>query len=472
MSRARRFAGTLGAVVALSVQIFAGGARAEGPPAGAPAGGSDAQADTLPGRAAVPPAVELPKLLTLEESLRILRTRGLDLLIAGAQVMSAEADLVNAGAVANPNATVQLGPTFNYSSSPPGGCSGCAQYFVQWGLSDNAAIMDFVSGKRGLRVKAARAALAAARLGRADAERNLGSQVKQQYAQVVLARATLDFYRVVQDTMTKTLELNKLRYPRMIDEGGLARVEIQKLEADQGVSTATMTLRQAQVGLAFLLGVRTATPDFDVEKTLLKLRVPASLGGATGGSEQTLFELALNNRPDLKAQGYQRVRSGEALALAKRTQFPDVTLNMQYSQLGMGQNVGQPMSIIFGASMNLPVFYQQQGEIRRARADADTQALQYEKNIAQVASDLSTAYAGFKANRELVERMEATLLGRAKTARDILEKQYRAGNASLMDFLDAERTYISTNIEYLQDLTAYWTALFQLEQAVGIEELK
>ncbi len=388
--------------------------------------------------------------------------------MAGAQVMSAEADLVNAGAIANPNASVQVGPTFNYNSSAPG-CSGCAQYFLQWGLSDNAALMDFVSGKRGLRVKAARAALAAARMGRADAERTLISGVKQQYAQVVLARATLDFYREVQDTMTKTLELNKLRYPRMIDEGGLARVEIQKLEADQGVSTATMNLRQAQVGLAFLLGVRAATPDFDVEKTLLKLRVPALVAGAT---EQTLFELALNNRPDLKAQGYQRVRSTEALALAKRTQFPDVTLNMQYSQLGMGQNVGQPMSIIFGASMNLPVFYQQQGEIRRARADADVQALQYEKNIAQVASDLSTAYAGYKANRELVERMEATLLGRAKTARDILEKQYRAGNASLMDFLDAERTYIATNVEYLGDLTAYWTALFQLEQAVGIEELK
>ena len=145
---------------------------------------------------------------------------------------------------------------------------------------------------------------------------------------------------------------------------------------------------------------------------------------------------------------------------------------MQYSQLGMGQNVGQPMSVIFGASFNLPVFYQQQGEIRRARADADTQALLYEKNIAQVANDLSTAYAAFKANRELVERMESVLLGRAKTARDILEKQYRAGNATLMDFLDAERTYIATNLEYLTDLTQYWTALFQLEQAVGVEDLK
>jgi cobalt-zinc-cadmium efflux system outer membrane protein len=383
-------------------------------------------------------------------------------------VMSAEADLINAGALANPNASVGVGSALNYNSNVPG-CSGCSRLSVQWGLADNAAVMDFVTGKRGLRVKAARAALASARMSRSDAERNLVSQVKQQYAQVVLAKATLDFNRTVQDTMTKTLELNKLRYPRMIDEGGLARVEIQKLEADQSVATSIMNLRQAQVGLAFLLGVRSNTPDFEVEKTLLDFRVPSAVESAT---ERSLFELALQNRPDLKAQGYQRLRAEEALALAKRTQIPDVTLNMQYSQTGMGQSVASPMTILFGAALNLPVFYQQQGEIRRARADSDTQALQYAKNIAQVASDLATAWAAFKANRELCERMQAALLSRAKTARDILEKQYRAGNATLMDFLDAERTYIATNLEYLTDMTQYWTALFQLEQAVGIEELK
>ena len=463
-SKCRPWRAALTALLAATLGLSS---PAHADPPAAPA----AEVDALPGHGAVPPPVEVPKLLTLEDALRILRTRGLDLLIAGAAVMSAEADLINAAAVANPNASVGVGSAFNYD---PGGtptqiCSGCSRVAVNWGISDNAALMDFVVGKRGLRVRAARAALASARMSRTDAERNLVSQVKQQYAQVVLAKATLDFYREVQETMTKTLELNKLRYPRMIDEGGLARVEIQKLEADQSVSTATMNVRQAQVGLAFLLGVRTTTPDFDVEKTLLTFRVPAAVAGAT---ERSLFELALNSRPDLKAAGYQRMRAEEALKLAKRDQFPDVTLSMNYSQTGTGQNVASPMTLIFGASFNLPVFYQQQGELRRARADADSQALQYEKNIAQAASDLSTAYAAFKANRELVERMESTLLGRAKTARDILEKQYRAGNATLMDFLDAERTYIATNLEYLTDLTQYWTALFQLEQAVGVEELK
>ena len=37
------------------------------------------------------------------------------------------------------------------------------------------------------------------------------------------------------------------------------------------------------------------------------------------------------------------------------------------------------------------------------------------------------------------------------------------------DFLDSLRTYIATRQEYLNDLGAYWTAVFQLEQAVNTE---
>jgi cobalt-zinc-cadmium efflux system outer membrane protein len=61
------------------------------------------------------------------------------------------------------------------------------------------------------------------------------------------------------------------------------------------------------------------------------------------------------------------------------------------------------------------------------------------------------------------------LLQSARTARDITRLQFEKGAASLTDFLDAQRTYIATNVEYFGDLTTYWTAVFQLEQAVGME---
>ena len=90
-------------------------------------------------------------------------------------------------------------------------------------------------------------------------------------------------------------------------------------------------------------------------------------------------------------------------------------------------------------------------------------------NEAAVVADVGSAYASWVAARKLVERMETALLASAKKARDITEVQFNAGAAPLMDFLDAQRIYIATNVEYLQDLSAYWTAIYQLEQAVGMD---
>ena len=48
--------------------------------------------------------------------------------------------------------------------------------------------------------------------------------------------------------------------------------------------------------------------------------------------------------------------------------------------------------------------------------------------------------------------MEKQLKPSAERAFSITRLQYDKGAATLMDFLDAQRTYIATNVEYLQDL--------------------
>jgi cobalt-zinc-cadmium efflux system outer membrane protein len=123
-----------------------------------------------------------------------------------------------------------------------------------------------------------------------------------------------------------------------------------------------------------------------------------------------------------------------------------------------------------GISMPLPVFYHLEGELRQAQARDDTNALQQAKTTAQVVSDVSTAYAAYATSRRLVERMETgDLLRSAKVARDVTRLQFDKGAATLTDYLTALQAYIATNVEYIGDLSNYWTAVFQLEEASGIE---
>ncbi len=412
----------------------------------------------------VPAAPELPPVLAMDDALKIFRARGLDLLIAEASVKSAEGDVGVAGAVPNPVVNGGYGRAFNYDSS----CAGCSSNYWAVGLSDSAALEDSLSGKRGLRLKVARNALAAAKLSRADAQRTLEFQVKTAYLQVAQAVLANRFAKEVVEADEKTLELFQARLRGgAINEGDLARVETTKLESDQALDNTVEALRQARVGLAFLIGVRGLVPDFEVDTKVLTFAAPPALTDAT---EDRLMRAAFDRRPDLIAAGYQKASAAASIDLAHRQKFPDIALSLNYSQLGTGGAAVSPPTLVFGVSAPLPVFYQMQGEVRKAEAEYDTNSLGQAKATAQVVSDVSTAFAAYAGSKQLVQRMESGgLLKSAKTARDITRLQFDKGAAGLTDLLDAQRAYIATNVEYIQDVTNYWTAVFQLEQAVGME---
>jgi cobalt-zinc-cadmium efflux system outer membrane protein len=410
---------------------------------------------------------EIPPVLTLDGALQIFRARGLDLLIAEAQIESAAGDVRAAGAIANPS--VSGGYYRSFFSR------GLYETNHGWfaSVGDSNAIIDALSGKRHLRVHTAEAALAAAKMQRADAERTLGLEVEQQYFQAVLAAASLDFAREVAVDANATFQLNQIRYKSgAISEVDLSRIEAAKLEAEQAVDGALQALRQTKVALAFLLGQRRAFTDFTIEPHQLHFTAPAGLETAT---PDALVQRAIDARPDLRAQDRQRERAASSAALARRQRFPDVGVDLQYQQEGSGNtppgapNAITPPTLTLSLTSALPLFYQQQGEIKRADADVRLQEVTLAKTRAQVVSDVETAFDAYRTSERLVRRMEDRLLDRAKRSRDLVELQYKKGAASLLEYLDARRTYIATNVEYLQDLTGWWNAYFQLQAATASE---
>jgi cobalt-zinc-cadmium efflux system outer membrane protein len=433
----------------------------------------------------VPQPTELPEVLTLDEALRILRTRGLDLLIAEAAVRTSEGGVQVAGAVPNPVVNGSVGNAFTYSNDAysRSNClqngAQCSPWIYNVGLADSAAIEDSLSGKRDLRLKVARNALAAAKMSRSDAERTITFQMKSAYLQLAQAVLAYNFAKQVRDSNVKTLELFETKFRTgAINQGDLARIQTQKLESDQALAATAQTLRQARVALAFLIGVRGEVPEFGVDVKVLDYSTPPALVDAT---QVGLLRAAFEHRPDLLSFAYQKASAEAQVALTKRQKFPDITLNVNYAWGGYGGlSTNGPLqgpTITFGLSAPIPVFYQLQGELRQAEAQYDTNSLQQAKATAQVVNDVDTAYVALVVAKEQVIRMEhgfatehgGSLLEAAKVARDVTRLQFEKGGASLTDYLDALRTYIATNVEYFGDLTNYWTAVFQLEEAVGTE---
>jgi cobalt-zinc-cadmium efflux system outer membrane protein len=406
----------------------------------------------------------LPPVLTLDGAVQLLRERSPDLLLADAQVAAARADRTAAGAVANPSFSATVGKTFSYDGSA---CAGCSSIPVGLGIADQAAISDWVSGKRGLRVDAARAGVDAAAAARGDAFRLARLALEQAVVDAALQRAQLDFARDTLDFAQRTADLDARRYQAgAISEAELARAQVAALEAAQAVDTAANVERAARAQIAVLLAIEPPLPDFRVDPSLLERALDLT---AEPRSLEDVAAAALARRPDLRAIEKQEARAKAQADLARRQRVPDVTLSANYQQEGTSPQALQPPTLSISASLPLPVFYQQQGEIARAEADLRAQQLSRRKLSAQVGAEVSTAWSSLLTSRTLVERMRSRLLERAKRARDLVQVQYEKGAASLLELLDAQRTYAQTHAEYLQDLHDLWIAHFRLVAAAGAE---
>jgi len=81
------------------------------------------------------------------------------------------------------------------------------------------------------------------------------------------------------------------------------------------------------------------------------------------------------------------------------------------------------------------------------------------------------AYESVRSNDKIVSLYRSGYLDDAKQSRDIADFAYRHGAASLLDYLDAERTYRATQLGYRQALESYLQGLEQLREAVGTRSI-
>ena len=400
----------------------------------------------------------IPAQLSLDDALRIFRTSGLDLLIAEANVRGAEGDARAARAINNPDLSLGVGRALT-------NCDGCSAPAVSATLSDQGAISQALTGKHGLRVDVADAALQAARLNRKDASRVLEAGLKQQFLAVVIAEAEFELARETQKSAEKTLEVVK----RRVNAGAAADTDLLKAQTDSlaledQVDASELAVRKAKLDLAFLLGVRSQVPDFKVDDSLVKHARDAR---PDVGDEPRLLQEAIKHRSDLLSAEYSEKRAKAAADLARRTRWPDISLWASYAMQGSGPNAPTPPTLTIGIESLLPIFYQNQGEIQRADADLFTQRLQREKVKAQVVNDVESALHALQIAQRRVQRMGGTLIETADRSRGLTTMQYERGAASLLELLDAQRTFLTINSSYLQSIADYWNAVFTVEQATG-----
>jgi cobalt-zinc-cadmium efflux system outer membrane protein len=395
-------------------------------------------------------AEDAPRRLTLAQALALAEQQNPTLLAQAQSIESSRANEITAGL--RPNPTLQNDTT--------SGTVGVYQEFE-------------IGGKRRTRLDSARLATSISRTDFADARRTLVFDVRQAFVNALLAGANLALARENLSSFQRVIDLNRVR----LEKGALSgadflKIELQMLQFQTDVEDAALALKTAKATIRTLLGGSNLGEEFEVEGSLLPAPLDPSLA--------ELQQRALANRPDLKSAETGREKAAADLRLAKANGYPDPTIGTSW--LHAGNEIGGPRwfqpfypkgatsnAMGVGIAFPIPLFNRNQGEIARTRSEQRRANLLAQATRNQVLQDVATAFAACQSSRERVRLYEQTYLSRSKDSRDAADFAFQRGATSILDFLDAERTYRATQLAYRKELAGYVTNLALLEAAVNAE---
>ncbi len=395
------------------------------------------------------PAPPLP----LEQAIQEAIQNNLDLVAERFSLSVAEARQITAALRPNPVLTIQgatldlLGAGFN-ANSPVG-------------PNQLNAHTDFIferGRKRFERIALASEDRRLVELQIREVTRRLILDVQAGFVDVQQARAAVTLAQDNLRTLRGIVEVNENR----VRVGDLAQVELDRsrvalLQYETAVEQAKLQVEQAKTRLQRLIGRKSTTLDFDVEGDMRR-----------DGKDETvdaIMRRAVEKRPDLAAVRQTQARSRADLRLQLANGKVDYVIGTEYSYqraYGIGGS-----SLGMSISMPLPVYNKNQGEIARATREGRQQEARIAALEGSISTEVEIAYRQYQTSERLLKNIESLLLSRAKTVRDVTEYSYRRGEATLIEFLDAQRAFNDSVQSFNEARANFARSLFLIDSVAG-----
>jgi cobalt-zinc-cadmium efflux system outer membrane protein len=313
-------------------------------------------------------------------------------------------------------------------------------------------------GKRASRIETAENAKEVAELQLLDAVRSLRNDVQTAGVEVLLAKSNLALAEENLQALREIVRVNQLRLKSGdLAEVELLRVQLAELQFENSVRQAQLRLDAARTRLSVLLGRGRNAKLVDVKDELRRDAGPVIL--------EELFTEAKSLRPDLLALQREQARSLAEVRLQIAQGKVDYTVGTEYRRQQGLAGTGNSLGVFF--STNLPVFNRNQGEIARATQEQKQIEARLRQAQLTVENDVELAFLQYANAKALLERVESTMLAKARDVRQITEFSYRRGEATLIEFLDAQRAYNDTIQTYNEARAEFAKSLYAIDAATG-----
>jgi len=324
-----------------------------------------------------------------------------------------------------------------------------------------------LGGKRRARIGLARSQAEVAKALLQDFFRNLRADAAIAYFN---ALQQYHLFRVVEDsyrTMKQLADADSIRFKlgaiSEIDarqsrlEAGSLLNNLFQGEADWKTALIQLSLYTGKAQLdTFLL----PSGDFNLDRDF---------------SLAALISEAQLNRTDAVAAQNAKTVAEKSLQLTKANRSIDLGLSAGVQYVGIATNEVAPTpayrALIMGISMPLKFSNIYKGELNAGKYAIRQSELQYEQILLRIQHEVTRAYLNYKAAEKQVLQFNNGLLTEAEKVLSGKIYSYKRGEISLLDVLNAQRTYNVVQQSYYQSLYGYAEALILLERSAGIWDI-
>jgi cobalt-zinc-cadmium efflux system outer membrane protein len=312
--------------------------------------------------------------------------------------------------------------------------------------------------KREERMELARQGRLLAELGVREISRQVIFGVQSAFIDVLQAKNNL---ALAQENLTRLEDLVKINEARL-RSGDAAQVEVDRsrLAAAQyraAVQQGELQLAQAKTQLQLLMGRREPSATFEIAGELRHDELPLA--------KAEIERRALTRRPDYLSDQQAQARSQADLRLQIATGKVDYSVGTEFTRQSAWGIAGNSMGVYF--SMPLPIFNRNQGEIARAQREITLAEARKAAHEATIRTEVERAYRQYTVARTKLDAVQTDVLNRAKSVRVTTEYSYRRGEASLIEYLDAQRAFNDAMQTFNEARTNYARSLYLIDAVSG-----
>lgn len=309
-----------------------------------------------------------------------------------------------------------------------------------------------VAGQRKYKIDVANKNVSFAEKNYTETERNIFSEVASKWLEVWTAQKQLEIIQIAKSNIDSLVLTNQIRYKnQVITQTDLYRTELLSKQYAIQYKTALQEVINRQNELKFLLGVQEEIR-IDANDNFL-FTVPQSI--------DSLLKQSLHNRSDLQTVKSLIDVSNSNIKLQKSLAFPQPELGFIWNP----QNTIPYFGIY--ATFDLPFFNRNQGEIKKSYLLKDQAETQLFTIQSQIQTEISVAFSNYQLQQQNLESFKV-LSQQSQTILDNVKYAYIKGGTTIIDFLEAQRSWLETQQQYYEAMQTYRQSCIQLLYATGL----